>query len=126
MRSIRTWKTALGMTALLVTLALTSPGVQLARAGDGDSAAAASSRVSTPAPEPGRVALPSAAPVCRPANGDAVRSASDLANLAVVRLQQQLAVQAAAAALVPADDSPPSDGIVLNNRGYNYGSTAGR
>jgi hypothetical protein len=125
MTRARTWQAILGVTALLATLALTSPGVRLARAGEGDSPAAVSiqDRASaTSAPESGRIALPSEAPVCRPATA----AAADFdANLAVMQLQQRLAAKAAAAAAAPSGNPSQSEGVALNNRGYNYRSAPG-
>lgn len=118
----RNWQTILGAAALLATLALTSPGVQLARAGEDDAPKAVSSETApavAPKPEPSVVALPAEGPVCGAAAGAATGSPSEVA---VIRLQQQLAARAAALAAASAHESSESEGMALNNRGYYYGN----
>jgi len=122
MSCAQSWRTILGTMALLATLALTSPGVQLARAGDGDAPATAAGTTTSSAPaasklKPERIALPSDGPTCGPTSGAGLDRRTDRA---VVRLQQELAARAAEAAATGGSSQP--DGIMLNNRGYNYGT----
>jgi hypothetical protein len=122
MKCVQSWRTILGTMAVLVTLILSSPGVQLARAGEGDAPASVagdstSSDAAVSKPEPS--ALPVESSTCGPVTDVELTRRTDRI---VVQLQQDVAVRAAAAASAAAGASSQSDGIVLNNRGYNYGA----
>lgn len=108
-----------GGAALAATFALTSPGVQIARAGD-----SAVADVQAPSSvEPGlveRVGVPTA-PSCSQApvagRDDAFLRAQALL------IQQEIARRAAGA---PSGAQSTDNGIVLNGKGYNYGPLDGR
>jgi len=120
MECAQSWRTILGTMAVLVALILSSPGVQLARAGEGDepvSVAGAGSDSPTSKPEP--IALSAEGPTCGALTDVELSRRSDQI---VVRLQQELAARAAAAAPAAAGASSQFEGVVLNNRGYNYGT----
>jgi hypothetical protein len=109
--------------AVLATLILSSPGVQLARAGEGDAPVIVTgdgAGSDSAASKPERIALPPEGPTCGSATGAELNRRADLA---IVRLQQELAARAASAAPAASGASSQSEGIALNNRGYNYGAS---
>jgi len=98
MRLLHNLTTLLGSLAVIGTLALLSPGVEIVRADDEAVADAAAAE----------------APTCE-------AGAVNGAHLLVDRLQhiQRLQIERLAASADPSDSS--GDVVVLNNRGYNYG-----
>ncbi|MCG8588267.1 MAG: hypothetical protein MJE66_03175 [Proteobacteria bacterium] len=116
------WTTALGLLALGWVLALTGPGVKLARA-DGDPAEF--DRFLAHVDQPAQAAAPVARiPVAAAsASCDATRQASHQVTLqqAMLQMRQRIAALQAEAA-----KDPEKRGVVmLNNRGYNYGPPPG-
>jgi hypothetical protein len=122
MKCAQSWRTILGTMAVLATLILSSPGVQLARAGEGDApvsvagdGAGSNSAVSKPEP----IALPAEGPTCGGVSDIELTRRTDRI---VVQLQQELAARGTAAVPAATGASSQPEGIVLNNRGYNYGA----
>ena len=120
-RSTRsTLSVALGVAAFGVALLLSAPGIRVARAGGAETAAAQAQPLFTLDPAlVAKLAVDEPAPSCS-LQGLEDRGGVLAAEAAMMRLQQAMRAQAAAAAQAPAS-SP--DGIVLNGRGYNYPRT---
>jgi hypothetical protein len=110
---------AVGLLALAATLALVSPGVEIARAGDAASPARAEAPVSVDPLLESRVAAPRLAapnaPSCESPGGA-------LRDDALLEHQLRELVRRAAAQQPHAPGST-EQGIVLNGRGYNYRPT---
>jgi hypothetical protein len=100
MRPGSTAKTAAGVLALVGMLALSSPGVRVARAGDGDAA--------SPEVSPVDVSGGDAAGVCRV--GDEPKPRVDRSALSA-QIAERLRAE------MQSSGEPP---ILLNSRGYNY------
>jgi len=121
MKCAQSWRTILGTMAVLVTLILSSPGVQLARAGEGDApVSVAGDGSGSPASKPEPIALPAEGPACGGVSDVELTRRTDRI---VVQLQQELAARGTAAVPAAAGASSQPEGIVLNNRGYNYGAS---
>jgi len=122
MRPAYSPKTIVGSLAVLACLALSSPGVRVARADserDSEALRRFLEQIQTaPANEAG---------VCRAGQSEARSKAQSEAQILagdhqLVRLQQRMAARAAADA--ERRGQAPSGQIVLNGRGYNYGAPA--
>lgn len=119
-------RSSLGFVALIATLALSSPGVRIARAADDDSATVSIDPVLVKAAS--ATAVKDAAPP-PPASPGPVACSDTTApsplNDALVQYQTQRMLRQLAQRLAesaPARDPNPEDGIVLNPHGYNYPS----
>jgi hypothetical protein len=118
-----------GLLALIAALALTSPGVRIARAADGLVSAPpadmsvdpalvrALALANTGANVPSESKTPESGPSCDGPRMPSVLN-SPLAEQQTRRIQRELARRAGAAK--PSAESPEADVVVLNGRGYNY------
>ena len=97
-------RTVCGTLALAATLLLSSPGVQVVRADDG---APLSSSHATPLPNDG--------PTCSAGAPD------DAAPAQLAAMMERARLEALAAAESQTAEEAEAHGVVLNNRGYNYG-----
>jgi len=99
MRAGSTAKTVAGVLAVAGMLALSSPGVRVARAGEGDAASAQ--------PSPVGVSADRAPDVCKPRDENPRATRSGISAKIAQRLQAEM-------------ESSGEKPLVLNGRGYNY------
>ena len=119
-RTPRSWMGNLaGAAALVATLALTSPGIQIAQASDdGRPAAEAQQAVAQPVTQPREVVA--AAPACEVA--PAARELDDaFLHRQALLVEQEIARRVAGA---PSGAQSTEHGVLLNGRGFNYGTPA--